>query len=61
LEFPSTDYVTQVKFVPWQWTTLMGWKKITYHNKEVKWKATWPQLLVLNLHVSDKVILAAKM
>jgi hypothetical protein len=38
-----------------------GLEKITYQNKEVKWKATWPQFLVLNLHVSDKVIPAAKM
>jgi hypothetical protein len=50
-----------VKYVPWQWIPLMGWKKITYYNKEVKWKTTWPQLLVLKLHVSDKVIHAAKM
>jgi hypothetical protein len=50
-----------VKFVLWQWIALTGWKKITYHNKDVKWKVTWPQFLVQNLYVANKVILAAKM
>jgi hypothetical protein len=50
-----------MKFVLWQWIALTGWKKITYDNKEVKWKATWPQFLVQNLYVADKVTLAAKM